>query len=199
MRALSLHQIVVPEIPATELVRIAAGLGCGHVCLFTEMPEDFTRFHVVRDGDIAQLQRVMRENGVTAYGVTSFAIEPGADIAGYERGLERGAQLGAQYASVRMPDPAAAGMAAALEHFARLAATFGMVPSIEVVGLNDGNVVLDTLRIVGEVGAGTLTLDPLHVVRTGALEIYQRLAPEQIGYVQLCDGPASATLDQDWH
>jgi sugar phosphate isomerase/epimerase len=199
MRPISLHQIVVPEIPATELVRIAARLGCKHVCLFTEMVDGFTRFHVVRDEDIQELQRVMHENEVTAYGVTSFAIQPEIDIASYADGLDRGAQLGAQFASVRIPDIAAHGMASAFERFAMLAAGFGIMPSIEIVGFNDQLVVQRTLRIIEEVGTGTLTLDPLHIVRTGALEIYRRLTPSQIGYIQLCDGPLAATEQQYWH
>lgn len=199
MRPISLHQIVVPEISAVALVRIGARLDCAHVCLFTEMIAGFTRFHVVADEDIAELRRVMQEHGMSAYGITSFAIQPDVDVADYAGGLQRGAQLGARYASVRIPNPAAPGMASAFERFAKLAGGFAITPSIEVVGYKNHDVVLKTLQIVEQVGAGTLTLDPLHIVRTGTLAIYQRLAPSQIGYVQLCDGPLEATEQDYWH
>ena len=54
-----------------------------------------------------------------------------------------------------------------------------------------------TLRILTAAGAGTLSIDPLHLVRSGAsMETLRALDPARIGYVQICDGVAAATTEE---
>src|SRR5438067_872292 len=104
VRALSLHHLVAPDISAAELVRIAAELGCRHVCLFTQDPNAGLSFPVVGDGELADLHEVMESCGVSAYGLAAFALTPELDVVAYRPALERGTRLGASRANVRILD-----------------------------------------------------------------------------------------------
>src|SRR5437879_4610245 len=105
MRSLSLHHLVAREVSAAELVRIAADLGCRHVCLFVQDPNASLNFPVVEDARVSEVRRAMDDCGVTAYGLTSFAMTPDVDVRRYERALARGAELGGSLANVRIADP----------------------------------------------------------------------------------------------
>src|SRR5262249_15892121 len=98
--------------------------------------------------------------------------------------------------SVRIADPDEARAADAFGRLAALAASFGIVASIEFTGYREPDALFRTLRILDAAGAGALSIDPLHIVRSEAsLEAIQASAPERIGYVQLCDGPAYASAE----
>lgn len=199
MRPISLHHIMAPDVSAAELAQIAAGLDCRHVCLFTQSPVANWRFPVVDDDSMAELSQVMADHQVTAYGITSFAVQPGIDISSYEAGLERGARLGARYASVRIVDEDEARAADAFGRLGELATRYDIVPSIEFTGFKAPEALLRTLRILEAAAVGTLSIDPLHIVRSEAsLEVMRRLDAARIGYVQLCDGPLEATEEQYW-
>lgn len=147
-----------------------------------------------------ELQRSMVDAGVTAYGVTSFAIDADVDVADLEGGLDRGARLGAQYASVRIVKPYDDRVIEPFGRFAEMAARYGITASIEFTGFRTPEILPRTLHIIEQAGAGTLTIDPLHIVRTGvAIADMQRAGASRLGYVQLCDGPLDATESEYWH
>lgn len=196
MRPISLHHILAPELAATELVALAARLGCQHVCLFTQAPLPNWRFPTVEQANVAEVGRRMADDGLTAYGITSFAVQPGVDVDDYAASLERGARLGAQYASVRIVDADEARATDAFGRLAALAASFGIVASIEFTGYREPDALHRTLRILDAAGAGALSIDPLHIVRSEAsLDAMRAIEPGRIGYVQLCDGPAHASAE----
>jgi sugar phosphate isomerase/epimerase len=200
MRQLSLHHILAPELSASELVQLAGRLGCRHVCLFTHLPGGAFKFPVVDEASLPELRQVMAENEVTAYGITSFAIAPNIDISEYEPALERGAQLGAQYASVRIVDEDESRAADMFGRLGEVAARYGLTPSIEFIGYKTPEILPKTLRIIEAAGTGTLTIDPLHIVRTGiSLDLMRQAGPTRIGYVQLCDGPLEASAEMYGH
>jgi hypothetical protein len=90
MRALSLHHIVVPEIPALELVDLAGALGCQHVCLFTQEPRPGWSLPVaVDDAGLDAVAEAMAERGMTAYGVASFMLTPDVDVSAFAPALAR--------------------------------------------------------------------------------------------------------------
>jgi sugar phosphate isomerase/epimerase len=197
MRPVSLHHIVAPDVSAVTLVQIASGLGCQHVCLFTQSPVPNWRFPMVNEANFTEVRRVMADHQVTAYGVTTFAIFPELDVSVYEPGLERGSALGAQYASVRIIDPDEARAADRFAQFGKLAARYGIEASIEFTGYRTPDALLRTLRIIGAAGIGTLSIDPLHIVRSEAsLDVMRSLEKSHIGYVQLCDGAREATEEE---
>jgi sugar phosphate isomerase/epimerase len=194
MRKLSLHHLVLPELSAEALVRLAGELGCEHVCLFTQMPGDAAGLPVVGDGDLKRLGAVMRDVGVSAYGVTSFPLAPATDISVYRAGLERGAELGASRANVRILDPDPHRAADRFAQFGDLCRAWDILPCIEFTGFDAPAAVPQTLDIIRQAGCGALTLDALHVVRTRTpWTILEALEPTIIGYVQVCDGPLAAT------
>jgi sugar phosphate isomerase/epimerase len=196
MRPISLHQLVTPEATPAELVRLAAGLGCAHVCLFTQAPVAGAGFPVADDAGLAEVLQAMAETGVSAYGVTSFPVHAQVDVASYEPALARSARLGARYASVRILDPDEGRAAQAFATLAALCSRHGLVASIEFTGYRTPEVLPRTLRLLDAAGAGALSIDPLHIVRTQVpLTAMQALAPSRIGYVQLCDGPLQATAE----
>jgi sugar phosphate isomerase/epimerase len=199
MRPISLHHIITPEISAVELVKVAGGLGCRHVCLFTQAPRQGWRFPTVGETTVAEVRQAMSSFGVTAYGVTSFAIDPEIDVRTYEPALERSALLGAQYASVRIVDEDEGRAADAFGRLGALAARYSITASIEFTGYRTEEPLRRTLRIIEIAGVGALTIDPLHIVRSGAsLERMRGIDPGRFGYVQLCDGPPEATEEEYW-
>jgi sugar phosphate isomerase/epimerase len=84
----------------------------------------------------------------------------------------------------------------AIDSFARLGALalpLGLTPSIEFMGFDQPQLLDRTMRIILAAGIGTLTIDPLHIVRSNlSLDALRRIDPARIGYVQLCDGPLQA-------
>jgi sugar phosphate isomerase/epimerase len=192
-RSISLHHIMAPELSAPDFAALAGRLGCRHVCLFTQSPAPGWRFPVVDEANFAEVRRSLTDHHLTAYGVTSFAVLPQGDVAAYEPALERSAQLSAKYASVRIADDDEARATDTFARLAELAARYGIVASIEFTGYRAPEALDRTLRIIDGAGAGALSIDPLHIVRSGAsLETMRDAGPQRIGYVQLCDGPAYA-------
>jgi sugar phosphate isomerase/epimerase len=196
MRALSLHHLCVMELPAVEVIDVAAELGCPHVCLFTFQPGAALSMPIVTDAEVVAVRRRLRDAGVSVLGTTSFALEPDTVIAGYEAGVERSAQLGAQHANCRIID---GDEARVIDHFGRFAefcVQRGLIPLIEPSGYGLVDALPQALRIFAAAGHGGLTLDPLHITRTGTRwEDVEALDPALIRYVQICDGPAQAPAE----
>jgi sugar phosphate isomerase/epimerase len=196
MHALSLHHLSVMDVSPFELVDIAARLECPHVCLFTCQPGDGVGMPLVRDGDLAAMRRKLRDAGVSVLGTTSFALLPDVDIARYEAGVERSAQLGAEHANCRIIDTDEQRVIDNFGRFAGYCSARGLLPLIEPSGYGLGDALPQALRIFAAVGHGGLTLDPLHIIRTGtSWDAIDALDPALIRYVQLCDGPAEAGPD----
>ena len=184
------------DVSAFELVDIAAGLGCAYVCLFTYQPGTGFDIPLVRDEDVAPLRRRLRDAGVTVLGTTSFALAPDTDIAAYEAGVERSARLGAAHANCRITDPDEARATDNFGRFAEFCASRGLLPAIEPSGFGHGDAFPQALRMFAAAGHGILTLDPLHIIRTGTpWEVVEALDAALIGYVQICDGPLEARAE----
>jgi sugar phosphate isomerase/epimerase len=196
MHALSLHHLSVMDVSAFELVELAARLDCAHVCLFTFQPGDGVGLPLVRDEDVEPLRRRMRDAGVTALGTTSFALAPDTEIASYEAGVERSARLGAAHANCRVIDDDEARATDNFVRFAEFCTRRGLLPAIEPSGFENSDALPEALRMFEAAGGGILTLDPLHITRTGTpWEAVEALDPALIGYVQFCDGPLTGTAE----
>jgi sugar phosphate isomerase/epimerase len=196
-RSLSLHQIVARDASPAEIVRLAAELGCAHVCLFTQSPFSPSPFPVVEDGDVDELRLLMDALGVSILATTSFAMTPGLNVADYAPGLARTAALGGSIANVRVVDD---DKTRAFDNFARfgeLAAQYGITPTVEFTGYDIPHILDQTLDMIAQAGRGKLCLDPLHVMRTGVgMQPLLRLDRSLTGYAQLCDGPLTATREE---
>jgi len=196
MHALSLHHLSVMDLSPDELVDVAAELGCAHVCLFSFQPRGAFAMPVVQDGDVAALRRRLDDAGMSVLGTTYFALQADTDIADYQPGLDRSARLGARHANCRVIDRDEARTIDRFGRFAELCVARGLVPLIEPSGHGLRDAQPQALRIIEAVGHGALTLDPLHIARTGTgWEDVEALDPAMVGYVQICDGPAEAGPD----
>ncbi len=194
MRDLSLHHLMATEVSAMALVRIAAGLDCRHVCLFTQDPGGAIGFPIVTDAALPELRAVMDACGVSAHGLTSFPLTAEVNVFDYAAGLERGAALGGVYANVRVVDPDESRASDNFARLAELAAPLGIQVGIEFMGFAAVDALPQALRIVRAAGRGRIAIDPLHVVRTATpLAALRALDPGLIGYFQLCDGPLAAS------
>lgn len=196
---MSLHHLVVPDVSADRLVRIAGSLGCAHVCLFTQEPGAGMAFPIIGASDMAQLRATMAGEGVTAWGLASFALAPDFNARAYRLAIERGALLGGRRANMRVVDTDEKRATDNFAVFAALCADHGIVAGIEFMGFGLVDALAQAERIVRGAGQGGIALDALHVVRTGVSEAQiAQLDPALISYVQLCDGPLDATEQDYW-
>ena len=201
MRALSLHHMSLLDMPVTELVDTAAELGCAHVCVFTQQPPDGGGgMPAIGDADVKQVKMRMTRAGITAYCMTSFPLLPDTDPTGYRAALERGAQLGATRASLRFCDTDEQRLVDNLSAVDELCRELGILPSVEFTGFANPDALPQVLRVIARAGCGRVTLDPLHIARSGtpwvAIEALDR---NLIGCVQICDGPAEGTATDYAH
>jgi sugar phosphate isomerase/epimerase len=195
MRALSLHHLAVTDVSPETLVEFAAELECSHICLITHLPGDAAPgVPRVRDEDVEPLRRRMTDANIAALGITSFLFAPDTDVASFEPGLARGARLGAVCANSRISDTNEQRIADNFGVFAELCRRYDLKPCIEFTGYQKPDALPQALRIIHQTGHGALTLDPLHIARTGTpWAMLKDIDPTLIGYVQLCDGPLKAT------
>ena len=188
MHPLSLHQVIAPDAQPPDLVE--------HVDLFTESAGLHFPFPIVQDGEVAGLQGLLADTGVSVLAVTTFPITAGLDVNVYAAGLERGGRLGAKIASVRLFDKDRARAAEAFGRLAALASDYDIELSIEFTGFEAHQALEDALWVTHQTGRGKISLDPLHIVRTGTpIETIRRLDPAMIGYVQFCDGTLNASRE----
>jgi sugar phosphate isomerase/epimerase len=194
MRELSLHQVIAPDASPAEMVRTAAALGCEHVCLFTQGTGGDFPFPVVGDADVPDLLRLMDSLGVSILGSTTFALTPTLVVDAYAGGFERSRRLGSRVANVRFLDAEQGRLTDNFARLAELAGRYGVELTIEFMGFGKREALDQALEVIRQAGRGKITIDPLHVVRTGvSLDALRRLAPDMIGYVQFCDGPLAGT------
>jgi sugar phosphate isomerase/epimerase len=194
MRALSLHQVIAPDAAPAELVRTANALGCEHVCLFTQGTGGEFPFPVVGDADVPELLRLMDGLGVSILGSTTFPLSPAVDVDGYAGGCVPGRRLGSRVANVRFLDSEQGRLADNFARLAELAGRYEIDLTIEFTGFGKREALDQALEVIRRAGRGRITIDPLHIVRTGTpLEALRRLDPDLIGYVQFCDGPLAGT------
>ena len=196
-RRLSLHQVTARDVSPAELARIAAELGCAHVCLFTQAPFENAPFPVVADQDVGELRRLMDGSGISMLGATSFPLQPQTNVIAYAGGLAKTERLGGALANVRVLDDDVARATDNLSRLGELAGNHGIELTIEFMGLGVPHMLEQTLEMIRQAGHGKLSLDPLHVVRTGVpMADLLQLDRGLIGYVQLCDGPLTATREE---
>jgi len=197
MRAISIQHLMAPELSPVQLARLAGELGCQHLCLFTQEPAPDFFVPTVRPADLPELRACMAGEGLTAYAVTSFALTPTRDVAGFAEALDLGAALGAIYANVRVADPDESRAADSFGQLCAMDRDRGITAGIEFMALDGSDALERTLRIVAATAAGKISLDPLHIVRSGVTpERLRMIDPALFGYLQICDGPATASPEE---
>lgn len=197
---LSLHQLTVRELSPCALIELAADLGCSHVGLFTCLPPGMATSypHVGTDDEEAAVLERLQSRGVALNNAEVFSLRSGIEPAIYREGLRRAGRLGARVATVHVHEPSPAAAQRMLAEFADLAAEQGLRAALEftsfsaVRSLDAALILLDKLQHP----AACLAVDALHFFRNGGdPSRLPTLAPEQIGYLQLCDGPHDQPSD----
>lgn len=194
-RAISLHHLNTPELSAVELIHLAHSLQCEYVCLFTQIPPDATSLPLVDDADVPAVKAALAETGIKVHGVTSFPVVTGTPVEAYRAGLARGQAIGAELTNIRVLEP---NLETAREKFAQLVALcleYGLRPCLEFTGFNKTDALTMAADLIQRVPGSYLTVDALHLVRSGASWDYLRDQNTAcaVGYIQLCDGPLIAT------
>jgi len=194
-RTLSLHHLNTPELSAVELIWLAHSLRCEYVCLFTQCPPDATSLPFIDDTDISAVNEALAQTGVKVHGVTSFPVVTGTAVESYRDGLARGQAIGAELANIRVLEP---NLDIAREKFAHLAALcreYGLRACLEFTGFNNAEALTRAADLVKQTPDSYLTVDALHLVRSSASwdEFRDQKISHEVGYIQLCDGPLTAT------
>lgn len=201
-RPLSLHPLTALDAAPVALVRIAGALGCPHVGLFVHAPPAAAgRYPVIGADDVAEIVTVLDGEGVAVHAVEVFALGLDGDSGCGEatvRALELAAGLGAArvVAHVHTADP---GLGAAL--FATLcavAAEHDLEVGLEFNPFSAVPTLAIALELVARAGAGSITLDTLHLARGGEGPEEVAAAATRIGHIQLSDGPAHIASADRW-
>jgi sugar phosphate isomerase/epimerase len=198
-RRVSLSHLTLIDVPAPDLVQVAADTGYDGVGLRI-LPVTGGPDHTLRPGSLRlrETLRAMAATGVPVLDVEVLKIQPGTNVAEYQAFLDVAAELGARYAIAVVEDPVASRAADTLARLCALAAGRGVTVMLEfmvfkAIGTLDAATRL--IRAAAAPNAGVL-VDALHLARSGGtVEQVRRLPPQLIPYLQVCD--AASVLPAD--
>jgi sugar phosphate isomerase/epimerase len=202
MAGFSLEPITVFEAPPPDLVAIARASGCSHVGLWVQSPvPGIAAPPLAEDAALARRTRQrLADDGIAVHNIECFNLALPDAFDGYRRTLEVGARLGGRVATcIAYGEPDLGRLTERFARLAALAAEMGLRLAVEFISMGDIRTLADAVRVVRGSGAGNggITVDLLHLVRTGAGPAdVAALDPRLIAHVQLCDGPASMPPDR---
>ncbi len=200
---LGIGMLSVFGLPPTELVQLAADLGCQHVSVTVQgvplVPLGYPPFSLKDDAVLRNdLLAVLADRGVTISLGDGFLVLPGTDVQALSADLDVLAELGAPRINVVSLDP---DLARTFDQFAaltELAAGRGIETVVEPVpGLTvaDLPTALAAREHVGRPDF-RLLIDTMHLVRSGSGPAdVATLEPDEIGYLQLNDTTLQPRLD----
>jgi sugar phosphate isomerase/epimerase len=194
MREFSLEPITIFDASPPDLVSIAASTGCQHVSLWVHAPVPGMDGPDLR-GDAAlrrETKRRLADTGVRVLNIECFNLSPTTDFDLCRRSLETGAELGGQCATaIAYGNPDKAAIPDRFARLAEIAGQCGLQLNVEFISMGDIRTLDDATRLVAGVPNAGITVDLLHVVRTGASPAdVARLPAGSVGHIQICDGPA---------
>ena len=182
------------DVAPPEFVAVAAGAGFDAVGLRVAPVTPGEEAWPVWPGSpmLAETMRRCGGTGLFVLDVEAIPLRPGSDLTGCERVLETAAVLGARYLNVICDDPDTGRFADRLAELVRLARPYRVRPVIEFTAWRPIRTLASAVAIAqGADGAGLL-LDTLHIQRCGvAAAELAALDPALLGYLQLCDAPAT--------
>jgi len=192
MAELSLCPLTIIRAPHRALVEAAAAGGFASVGLRLIAPRPGDPVHPLVDDATAikDLDRLMRDNGVTLFDIESCWLSPATEPATIRPALEACAALGGSYLLIAGTDPEWDRMVANFAAIASLAAEYGLKVGIEPTSfcvLSRLDQARNLLRQAGADNAGII-IDTLHMARAGETAAsLAALEPGLVAYVQICD------------
>ena len=195
-RALSLAHLSLIACPPDQLVILAAEAGFGMVDLRLSpaTPTDRVYSDDERMGVCRALLPLLRQTGMKVWDVEIIRIHERTRPEDHLPLMEAASLLGARRIKTvcDCDDPALS--AALLGRFAELAAAFGLTVDLEYMVFSGVKSLRAAVVIVEAAAQPNLRVlvDALHWMRAGdTVADVHAAPPDRIGYVQLCDGPAT--------
>lgn len=194
MRALCLDHLSLYDVPALELIEVAAQLGCDAVSLFVTPGAlgpylDLTRDDAAR----AEVLCALRDTGLAVGVVEPFMLEADTDWDLLERSAALAAEMQGTVNALCFDDEPGR-LRDSFGRLAEMCRTEGVAMAVEGFTLSSVRTLGDALAIADTVGPEIgLTVDTLHLVRTGGdWADFAALPQGRIFHVQINDGPRTA-------
>lgn len=195
---LGIDLLSVLGMPPVEFVNLAADLGCHYIStgLSSGLPFNPHGYAPFSLRDDAALRRemiaAMRDRNVSISLGEGFAVRGGVDTRDCGADLDVMAELGITVINAVSMEPDQGRSFEQLGILVGLAASRGMVTTIEFVpglAIADLPTALKAIQAVGSPDF-RLLIDMMHLVRSGGgAKDIAALDPASIGYIQLCDVP----------
>lgn len=200
-RPLGLCHFTAIDATPPHLVDLAARAGFAAVSVMLEFPVSYTgpRFPVLGDTPMRrETKQRLDDTGLVLYDAAVCRLEPDSKVEDFAAVMDSAAYLGARTVNVNASDPDAARLADRFAALCALAAQHGMGIGLEFMMSTQVHTVADALDLIERSGVtdAALTVDALHLTRSGgSAKDIAALAPAQVSYVQLCDGPATVPAE----
>ena len=193
---LALDYLSVSGAHPVEHIEAAAASGFTAVGLRLAAPLGLTLQHdlVTQPELLREVQRALKVTGMKVLSAEAFTLAEQTSVADMAHAFDVAAKLGTSIIQVVVEDPV---IERARDRFAQmcmLAGRSGMSVALEFMKWRSLKSLAEALAFVTGAGAvnGVLCIDTLHLSRCGDTpDAVAALLPESIGYVQLCDAPAT--------
>jgi sugar phosphate isomerase/epimerase len=200
---LALDHLTVVDTTPSQLVSVAAEVGCEAVCLFMQPMDVLPRMpHFDLYGATAERRetRALCEGlGVGVDLVYPFTLTGRTEVTTFLPALETAAYLGARAVNVLLYDRDPARRCDVFSLFCALAAAHSLEVAVEFYPVSQVKSLQTALELVGRPLPGKVgvNVDLLHLFRSGGTVSEIARAPvHMIRYAQFCDGPAVVDQSQ---
>ncbi len=205
MNRIGIDALSVFGLPPVDFIGVAADLGCGHISTgigpvgqnLSNSPPWTLRDAAVRREMLAAL----RDRDIAIGLGEGLVVGPGKDVADYAGDLDIMAELGVPLIATISRETDRGRSFDQIAKLAEMAAKHGIGTVIEFVPVFAISTISDALEAARHAGEDKVRIlvDCMHVGRSGgtAKELLA-VAPDRIGYIQLCDAPLVAPAGVDY-
>jgi sugar phosphate isomerase/epimerase len=197
VRPICLDHLSLSDLTALELIEVASSLGCAAVSLFvTPLPlgpyRDLVNDVVAR----REVLSALRDTGLSVGIVEPFMLDEAIDWDLLRRTAALTAELGGTVNTLCF-DKDRARLEGSVARLAEISRAEGASMAIEPFTLSKVRTIAEALQLADLAGDDIgLTIDTLHVIRTGgSWADVAAVPPQRIFHVQLDDGPMTAPDD----
>ena len=200
-RKLSLAHLSLIAIPPPELIRIAARAGFDLVDLRLSpaTPTDTIYADDERLALCRQLAPLLRDMDLKVWDVEIIRLKDATNPSDHVPLMEAAALLGASRIKLVCDSGDPARAADLLGRLCERAAPFGLTLDLEYMVFSGVRSLSAARALITAANQPNLRIlvDALHWMRAGDDTSSLKIAKEQLGYVQLCDGPLLAPVDRE--